>query len=94
MTFRRGIAGIATANLTSAMGGLAALVGDTATVLAASPLPPAGAVTPMKVNEPKGTNKKELIGIVISGMQTPPQTTVFSAYIWGPAPVQPEPTTA
>lgn len=47
----------------------------------------------MKVNEPKGTNKKELVGIVISGMPAAPQTTVFSAYIWGPAP-EAEPTTA
>jgi hypothetical protein len=48
----------------------------------------------MKANEPKGTNKKELVGIVISGMQTPSQPTVFSAYIWGPAPVEAEPTPA
>ncbi|MGH7678386.1 MAG: hypothetical protein ACRENU_07975 [Gemmatimonadaceae bacterium] len=30
--------------------------------------------------------KSEPVGIVISGMPVPPQTTVFSAYIWGPAP--------
>jgi hypothetical protein len=44
----------------------------------------------MKANEPKGTTTKELVGIVISGMPTPPQTTVFSAYVWGPAPVDAE----
>lgn len=48
----------------------------------------------MKATEPKGTSKKELVGIVISGMQPPPQTTVFAAYIWGPAPVEAEPTPA
>jgi hypothetical protein len=48
----------------------------------------------MKANESKATSKKELVGIVISGMPTPPQTTVFSAYVWGPAPVEAEPTTA
>jgi hypothetical protein len=48
----------------------------------------------MKAKESKGTNKKELIGIVISGMQTIPQPTVFSAYVWGPAPVEAEPTPA
>lgn len=40
----------------------------------------------MKAAEPKATAKQELVGIVISGMPTPPQTTVFTAYIWGPAP--------
>jgi hypothetical protein len=44
----------------------------------------------MKAAEPKATAKQELVGIVISGMPTPPQTTVFSAYIWGPAPVSAE----
>ena len=48
----------------------------------------------MKSDEPKGTKKKELIGIVISGLQPASQPTVFSAYIWGPAPVEPEPTPA
>jgi hypothetical protein len=28
----------------------------------------------------------EPMGIVISGPQRIPQTTVFSAYVWGPAP--------
>jgi hypothetical protein len=41
----------------------------------------------MKATKPKGTLKQELVGIVISGMPSPPQTTVFSAYVWGPAPV-------
>ena len=40
----------------------------------------------MKPTDPKGTAKQELVGIVISGMPSAPQTTVFSAYIWGPAP--------
>ena len=47
----------------------------------------------MKATETKGTNKKELVGIVISGMPTPPQTTVFTAYVWGPAPAEVEGTT-
>ncbi len=37
----------------------------------------------------KGTDLKgpqEPVGIVISGMPRTPQTTVFSAFIWGPAP--------
>lgn len=38
----------------------------------------------MKVTAPKAT--QEPVGIVISGMPSPPQTTVFSAYVWGPAP--------
>ena len=44
----------------------------------------------------KGTAKQELVGIVISGMPSPPQTTVFSAYVWGPAPstTEDEPNTA
>ena len=29
---------------------------------------------------------KEPIGIVIAGTLTPPIATVFSAYVWGPAP--------
>lgn len=29
---------------------------------------------------------KEPIGIVIAGTPTPPTGTVFSAYVWGPAP--------
>ena len=40
----------------------------------------------MKVTKTKGTVKQELVGIVISGMPSPPLTTVFSAYVWGPAP--------
>ncbi len=37
----------------------------------------------------KGAETKkpeEPMGIVISGMPRPPQTTVFLAYEWGPAP--------
>jgi hypothetical protein len=37
----------------------------------------------------KGTDTKapqEPVGIVISGFPRPPQTTVFSAYVWGSAP--------
>lgn len=30
---------------------------------------------------------KEPIGIVIAGTPTPPSATVFTAYVWGPAPV-------
>ena len=45
----------------------------------------------MKAAEPKASAKQELIGIVISGMPTPPQTTVFAAYVWG-APGSDEPT--
>lgn len=48
----------------------------------------------MKVIEPKRTSKQELVGIVISGMPEAPQTTVFSAYVWGPAPAEDEPTAA
>ena len=33
---------------------------------------------------------KEPIGIVIAGTPTPPLATVFSAYVWGPAPSEPE----
>ena len=33
---------------------------------------------------------KEPIGIVIAGTPTPPMVTVFSAYVWGPAPSAPE----
>ena len=29
---------------------------------------------------------KEPIGIVIAGTPTPPLGTVFTAYVWGPAP--------
>jgi hypothetical protein len=56
--------------------------------------PPAPAAIPtsqdpyiMKASDPKAT--QELVGIVISGMPRPPQTTVFSAYVWGPAPTSP-----
>lgn len=42
----------------------------------------------MKGTDPKAT--QELVGIVISGMPPAPQTTVFSAYVWGPAPSRPE----
>ena len=41
----------------------------------------------MKGNDPKGS--KELVGIVISGMPPQPKTTVFSAYVYGPAPTNP-----
>jgi hypothetical protein len=37
----------------------------------------------------KGTDSKapqEPVGIVISGLPHVPQTTVFTAYVWGPAP--------
>jgi hypothetical protein len=40
----------------------------------------------MKVIEPNRKTKQELVGIVISGMPEAPLTTVFSAYVWGPAP--------
>lgn len=42
----------------------------------------------MKGNSPKGT--QEPVGIIISGMPRTQQPTVFSAYIWGPAPVTTE----
>jgi len=48
----------------------------------------------MKGKQPKGIQKQELVGIVISGMPTPPATTVVSAYVWGPAPGEDEPTAA
>ena len=40
----------------------------------------------------KGTDPKvqEPVGIIISGMPRTQQPTVFSAYIWGPAPVTAE----
>ena len=38
----------------------------------------------MKGKKTKVSN--EPIGIVISGTPTPPLGTVFSAYVWGPAP--------
>jgi hypothetical protein len=38
----------------------------------------------MKASDPKAT--QELVGIVISGTTRPPQTTVFTAYVYGPAP--------
>ena len=34
----------------------------------------------------KNTVSNEPIGIVISGTPTPTLGTVFSAYVWGPAP--------
>lgn len=46
----------------------------------------------MKRNDPKAT--QELVGIVISGMPRLPQPSVFTAYVWGPAPSiaeEPEP---
>jgi hypothetical protein len=44
----------------------------------------------MKGSEPKGT--QELIGIVISGMPRTEKPSVFSAYIWAPAPIKSEDT--
>ena len=41
----------------------------------------------------KGIDPKvptEPVGIVISGLPRAPQTTVFSAYVWGPAPATTE----
>lgn len=32
------------------------------------------------------SNPQELVGIVISGMPRVPQPSVFTAYVWGPAP--------
>jgi hypothetical protein len=40
----------------------------------------------MKGTDPKASN--EPMGIVISGMPHPPKTTVFTAYVWGPAPTE------
>lgn len=41
----------------------------------------------MKGKDPKAQlGSGELVGIVISGMPPQPKTTVFSAYVWGPAP--------
>ena len=42
----------------------------------------------MKGKETKAP--QELVGIVISGMPTPPLATVFSAYVYGPAPATSE----
>lgn len=39
----------------------------------------------MKRTETKAP--QEPMGIVISGLPRPPQSTVFTAYVWGPAPV-------
>jgi hypothetical protein len=33
---------------------------------------------------------QEPLGIVITGLPRPPQSTVFSAYVWGPAPTTPD----
>ena len=38
----------------------------------------------MKASEPKAT--KEPVGIVISGLSRTQPPTVFSAYVWAPAP--------
>lgn len=38
----------------------------------------------MKGKKAKVSN--EPVGIVIAGTPTPPNGTVFSAYVWGPAP--------
>jgi hypothetical protein len=40
----------------------------------------------MKGKETKSGATQEPIGIVIAGTFTPPRGTVFSAYVWGPAP--------
>ena len=40
----------------------------------------------MKGSDLKGT--QELIGIVISGMPRTEMPTVFSAYVWAPAPTK------
>ena len=42
----------------------------------------------MTRSDPK--NNQELVGIVISGMPRVPQPSVFTAYVWAPAPVIPE----
>jgi hypothetical protein len=42
----------------------------------------------MKRSDLKST--QELVGIVISGMPRLPQPSVFSAYVWGPAPAPSE----
>jgi hypothetical protein len=39
----------------------------------------------MKVTDTKAP--QEPMGIVISGLPHPPQSTVFTAYVWGSAPV-------
>ena len=43
----------------------------------------------MKAKDPKGS--QEPVGIVISGMPPQAKTTVFSAYVWGPAPSETDP---
>jgi len=40
----------------------------------------------MKGSDPKAA--EEPVGIIISGMQRTQQPTVFSAYIWAPAPTK------
>jgi hypothetical protein len=42
----------------------------------------------MKRKEVK--QSQDLVGIVISGMPREEQPSVFSAYVWGPAPAMPE----
>src|SRR5688500_12444406 len=42
----------------------------------------------MKVTEPKAS--QEPVGIVISGFPRTPPPSVFTAYVWGPAPNTPE----
>lgn len=42
----------------------------------------------MKGKETK--HPQELVGIVISGMPRTEPPSVFSAYVWGPAPAVPE----
>ena len=44
----------------------------------------------MKRSESKNT--QELVGIVISGMPRLPQPSVFTAYVWAPAPALTEDT--
>lgn len=43
----------------------------------------------MKTKETK--HPQELVGIVISGMPRVEPPSVFSAYVWAPAPAIPEP---
>lgn len=44
----------------------------------------------MKGKKTKATKSGEPIGIVIAGTPTPPLGTVFTAYVWGPAPATAE----
>jgi hypothetical protein len=55
-----------------------------ASVHVAAPQIRPGVPTYMKRSDLKNT--PELVGIVISGMPRLPQPSVFTAYVWGPAP--------